>query len=251
MGGLSVQQLPKRDARRPRSARLRSKCDRARLATHCRPRWSWTACRTCHANASWRLGLSAVIEDTSGGKSYWALAHPPGKPDFHHADCFALELPPAVTVMKFGIDRLLAEPALARAARGPARRAARASGFGHGRPDAFARCAGRLRRHQAHRRLRSAARPARRQAGQHDRVAGLQRSGARHPGVQPLRRGAQADRRDDGYVRRACWSICRISAAASTPSSRRCVTCSKRRRSIARRCGCWTGPIRSAGRSKV
>jgi hypothetical protein len=42
-----------------------------------------------------RLGLSAVIEETSGRKSYWALAHPPGKPDFHHPDCFALELPPA------------------------------------------------------------------------------------------------------------------------------------------------------------
>jgi hypothetical protein len=43
--------------------------------------------------APWRLGLSAMIEETSGRKSYWALAHPPGKPDFHHADCFALELP--------------------------------------------------------------------------------------------------------------------------------------------------------------
>ena len=42
----------------------------------------------------WRLGLAAVIEDTSGDKSYWALAHPPGKPDFHHPDCFACELPP-------------------------------------------------------------------------------------------------------------------------------------------------------------
>ena len=40
----------------------------------------------------WRLGLAAVIEETSGRKSYWALAHPPGKPDFHHSDCFALEL---------------------------------------------------------------------------------------------------------------------------------------------------------------
>ncbi len=40
-----------------------------------------------------RLGLSAVIEETDGRISYWALAHPPGKPDFHHADCFALELP--------------------------------------------------------------------------------------------------------------------------------------------------------------
>ena len=28
----------------------------------------------------WRLGLSALIEDTSGRKSYWALAHPFGDP---------------------------------------------------------------------------------------------------------------------------------------------------------------------------
>ncbi|HEX6860236.1 MAG TPA: DOMON-like domain-containing protein [Caulobacteraceae bacterium] len=41
----------------------------------------------------WRLGLTAVIEDTDGALSYWALRHPPGKPDFHNADCFALELP--------------------------------------------------------------------------------------------------------------------------------------------------------------
>jgi hypothetical protein len=40
----------------------------------------------------WRLGLSAVLEETNGHKSYWALAHPPGKADFHLADCFALEL---------------------------------------------------------------------------------------------------------------------------------------------------------------
>jgi len=42
-------------------------------------------------DAAWRLGLAAVIEETSGRKSYWALAHPPGKPDFHHSDCFACE----------------------------------------------------------------------------------------------------------------------------------------------------------------
>jgi hypothetical protein len=48
-------------------------------------------------NADWQLGLSAVIEEVDGTKSYWALAHPPGKPDFHHPDCFALTLgaPPA------------------------------------------------------------------------------------------------------------------------------------------------------------
>jgi hypothetical protein len=41
----------------------------------------------------WRLNLSAVIEAANGTLSYWALAHPPGRPDFHHADCFALEVP--------------------------------------------------------------------------------------------------------------------------------------------------------------
>jgi hypothetical protein len=46
--------------------------------------------------ASWHLGLSALIEDGSGGMSYWALAYPPGKPDFHHADGFALEFSLAV-----------------------------------------------------------------------------------------------------------------------------------------------------------
>jgi hypothetical protein len=43
-------------------------------------------------DSPWRLGLSAIIEETSGRKSYWALAHPPGKPDFHHPDCFACQL---------------------------------------------------------------------------------------------------------------------------------------------------------------
>jgi hypothetical protein len=43
----------------------------------------------------WRLGLAAVIEDTDGRKSYWALKHPPGRPDFHHQDCFAHEFSPA------------------------------------------------------------------------------------------------------------------------------------------------------------
>jgi hypothetical protein len=39
------------------------------------------------------FALSAVIEDVSGAKTYWALAHAPGKPDFHHPDAFASELP--------------------------------------------------------------------------------------------------------------------------------------------------------------
>jgi len=43
----------------------------------------------------WRCNLSAVIEERSGRKSYWALSHPPGRPDFHCRDCFVLELPAA------------------------------------------------------------------------------------------------------------------------------------------------------------
>ena len=50
---------------------------------------------TLPGDARWRLGLSAVIEEISGRRSYWALAHPPGKADFHHSDCFAYEMSPA------------------------------------------------------------------------------------------------------------------------------------------------------------
>jgi hypothetical protein len=42
--------------------------------------------------ASVQLALSAVVEDEQGALSYWALAHPPGRPDFHHAAAFALAL---------------------------------------------------------------------------------------------------------------------------------------------------------------
>jgi hypothetical protein len=43
----------------------------------------------------YRLALTAVIEEREFSLSYWSLAHAPGKPDFHHPDCFALELPAA------------------------------------------------------------------------------------------------------------------------------------------------------------
>jgi hypothetical protein len=39
------------------------------------------------------LALTAVIEETSGAKSYWSVRHAVGKPDFHHAESFAVELP--------------------------------------------------------------------------------------------------------------------------------------------------------------
>jgi hypothetical protein len=40
-----------------------------------------------------QLALTAVIEEADGTISYWALNNAPGKPDFHHPDGFALELP--------------------------------------------------------------------------------------------------------------------------------------------------------------
>jgi hypothetical protein len=44
------------------------------------------------AGARLALALSAVVEDDTGALSYWALKHPPGGPDFHHPDAFALVL---------------------------------------------------------------------------------------------------------------------------------------------------------------
>jgi hypothetical protein len=40
-----------------------------------------------------RVALAAVVEDGGGELSYWSLRHPAGKPDFHHADGFVVELP--------------------------------------------------------------------------------------------------------------------------------------------------------------
>jgi hypothetical protein len=45
------------------------------------------------ADAQIDIALTAVVEETDGTKSYWSLNHPPGAPDFHHRDCFALTLP--------------------------------------------------------------------------------------------------------------------------------------------------------------
>ena len=39
------------------------------------------------------MSLTAVIEEEGGRRSFWALQHAPGAPDFHHRDCFAARLP--------------------------------------------------------------------------------------------------------------------------------------------------------------
>jgi hypothetical protein len=56
----------------------------------------WTVGATIAGDAeqSLHLGLSAVLEEIDGTKSYWAVSHPEGdKPDFHDAACFAAHLP--------------------------------------------------------------------------------------------------------------------------------------------------------------
>ena len=153
--------------------------------------------------------------------------------------------------MKFGIDRLLAEPALRSALHGKRRRAARASGVGHRRPHAFARRARAARRSDAHRGIRSAARPARRQAGQHGRVADFNDPVHGIPVFSlygEVRRptAAMMDTFDvllvDLQDRRLPHLHLHHHAAS---------TCSKRRRSTARASGFSIGRIRPAGRSKA
>ena len=41
-----------------------------------------------------RIGLSAIVELLDGSRLFFALAHPPGEPDFHHEACFAATVPP-------------------------------------------------------------------------------------------------------------------------------------------------------------
>ena len=45
-----------------------------------------------YLDATLALALSAVVENSDGTLSYWALRHPPGRPDFHHADAYVLEV---------------------------------------------------------------------------------------------------------------------------------------------------------------
>ena len=52
-----------------------------------------TADVTLPDQATGALGLTAVIQGMNGSVGYWALRHSSDKPDFHHPDSFALELP--------------------------------------------------------------------------------------------------------------------------------------------------------------
>jgi hypothetical protein len=55
--------------------------------------WTLGATIAVPADTHWELGLSAVLEEKDGTRSYWAVAHPAEKPDFHHPDCFVAKLP--------------------------------------------------------------------------------------------------------------------------------------------------------------
>ena len=55
--------------------------------------WTVGATIAVESGVEWQLGLSAILEETDGTQSYWALAHPDrDKPDFHHPDCFVARL---------------------------------------------------------------------------------------------------------------------------------------------------------------
>jgi hypothetical protein len=54
--------------------------------------WGLGATLAIPAEPRFTLALSAVLEDISGAKTYWALHHPSEQPDFHHPDCFAARL---------------------------------------------------------------------------------------------------------------------------------------------------------------
>ncbi len=45
------------------------------------------------ANSPLRAALTAIVEDATGARSFWAITHPAEAPDFHHPDGFALTLP--------------------------------------------------------------------------------------------------------------------------------------------------------------
>lgn len=59
--------------------------------------WTLGATIAVEAGQTWQVGLSAILEEGDGTKSYWALAHGDGPPDFHAPACFAASLPPIAT----------------------------------------------------------------------------------------------------------------------------------------------------------
>lgn len=76
-------------ARLEEAPRLTLRRDEERLELQVEVRLSGTAAA---GSRSLRIALSTVVEDREGRLSYWALRHPPGRPDFHHPESFSLAL---------------------------------------------------------------------------------------------------------------------------------------------------------------
>ena len=56
--------------------------------------WALGATIAVDAAVPWTVGLSVILEEKDGTKSYWALAHPLAeKPDFHDPASFTAHLP--------------------------------------------------------------------------------------------------------------------------------------------------------------
>lgn len=72
---------------------MRETPTRARILTSVRPH---LLALGVHLNADFdqsaRMALTAVVEETDGRKSYWAMGHPDGAPDFHDPACFKVPL---------------------------------------------------------------------------------------------------------------------------------------------------------------
>jgi hypothetical protein len=73
-----------RDALEAPLEHLRAQRDASRLVLEADLAWD--------AGAAPRIGLCAILEELDGSLSYWALAHAPGRPDFHRRESFVLEL---------------------------------------------------------------------------------------------------------------------------------------------------------------
>jgi len=58
-------------------------------------RFAFAALPGWRSDATFRLALAAVIEDSEGHLSCWSLAHLADRPDFHRAGGFLLEAGPA------------------------------------------------------------------------------------------------------------------------------------------------------------
>ena len=241
-----------------RSWRRASSCAARRSARARRAHRRSIGCRRATSPQPLRLGLAAVIEASDGTRSYWALRHPAGQPDFHHADAFALTAGGA----RRWSGRRRPPCSSASTACSPSPRCARplagrrvgllahpASVTRDARP--LARCARRARR--AARSPRRSARSTGLRGDKQDNMVESPDFVDPQHGIPVFSLYGEVRRPTAAMLdqlRRAAGRPAGRRHAASTPSSRRCATCSKQPPRTARPCGCSIGRTRSAARSR-